>query len=78
VFAGMPCGGRIVACLDNLSTEPLVVRDVQLSFVVQESVKFFPLEKVVNQSARVFLTENFEGLGNFDFAIGAVSNFLFE
>jgi hypothetical protein len=74
----MPCGRRIVAGLDDLGTELLVVRDVQLSFVVQESVEFFPLKKVVNQSARAFLAENFEGLSDFDFAIGAVSNLLFE
>jgi hypothetical protein len=37
-----------VAGLDNLGTELLVVRDVQLSFVLQESVEFFPLVKVVN------------------------------
>jgi hypothetical protein len=78
VFAGMPCGGRIVAGLDNLGTELLVIRDVQLSLVVQESVEFFPLEKVVNQSARAFLAKDSESLGDFDFAIGAVSNFLFE
>jgi hypothetical protein len=74
----MPCGRRIVAGLDNLGTELLVVRDVQLSFVVQESVEFFPLEKVVNQSARAFLAKDFEGLSDFDFTIRAVSNFLFE
>jgi hypothetical protein len=78
VFAGMPCGGRIVAGLDNLGTELLVIRDVQLSLIVQESVEFFPLEKVVDQSARAFLAEDFEGLSDFDFVIGAVSNFLFE
>jgi hypothetical protein len=78
VFAGMPCGRRIVAGLDDLGTELLVVRDVQLSLVVQESVEFFSLEKVVNQSARAFLAKDFESLGDFDFAIGAVSNFLFE
>jgi hypothetical protein len=74
----MPCGGRIVAGLDDLGTELLVIRDIQLSLVIEESVEFFPLEKVVNQSARAFLAENFEGLGDFDFAIGAVSNLLFE
>jgi hypothetical protein len=48
VFAGVPCHWRIVAGFDNLSTELLVVQNVQLFFVVQESVEFFPLEKVVN------------------------------
>jgi hypothetical protein len=74
----MPCGGRIVAGLDDLGTELLVIRDVQLSLIVQESIEFFPLEKVVNQSAGAFLAEHFEGLSDFDFAIGAVSNLLFE
>jgi hypothetical protein len=74
----MPCGRCIVAGLDDLGTELLVIRDIQLSLVIEESVKFFPLEKVVNQSARAFLAENFEGLDNFDFAIGAISNLLFK
>jgi hypothetical protein len=78
VFAGMPCCGRVVAGFDDLGTELLVVRNVQLSFVVQESVKFFLFEKVVNQSARAFLAKDFEGLSDFDFAIRAVSDLLFE
>jgi hypothetical protein len=48
VFAGMPYCGCIVAGLDYFGTELLVVWDVQLSFVVQEFVKFFSLEKIVN------------------------------
>jgi hypothetical protein len=78
VFAGMPCGRRIVAGLDDLGTELLVIRDIQLSLVIEESVEFFPLEKVVNQSARAFLTKDFQGLCDFDFMIRAVSNLLFE
>jgi hypothetical protein len=59
VFAGMPCGRRIVADLDDLGTELLVIRDIQLSLVIEESVVFFPLKKVVNQSARAFLVKDF-------------------
>jgi hypothetical protein len=78
MFARMPCSGRIMAGLDDLGTELLVIRDIQLSLVIEESVEFFSLEKVVNQSARAFLAKDFEGLSDFDFAIGAVSDFLFE
>jgi hypothetical protein len=78
VFTGMPCRKCIVAGLDDLGTKLLVVRDIQFLFVVEESVEFFPLKKVVNQSARAFLVKNFKGLGDFNFVIGAVSNFLFE
>jgi hypothetical protein len=74
----MPNGGRIVAGLNNLSTELLIVRDIQLSLIVEESVKFFSLEKVVNQFTRAFLAEYFKGLSDFNFAIGAVSNLLFK
>jgi hypothetical protein len=74
----MLCRRRIVAGLDNLGTELFVIGDVQFPFVIQKSVKFFSLKKVVNQSARAFLAKHFEGLGNFDFAIGAVSDFLFK
>jgi hypothetical protein len=74
----MPRYRRIVASLDDFGMELFIVGDIQFSFVVQESVKFFSLEKVVNQSARAFLAEYFESLGNFDFAIGAILNLLFE
>jgi hypothetical protein len=67
-----------MASLDDLGIELLIVGDIQFPFIVKESVKFFPFEKVVNQSARSFLMEYFKGLGDFDFAIGAISNFLFE
>jgi hypothetical protein len=69
---------RIVAGLDDFGMELLIVRDIQLFLVIEESIKFFPLEKVVNQSARAFLVEYFESLGSFNFTIGAVSNLLFE
>jgi hypothetical protein len=67
-----------MASLDDLGTELLVVGNVQFPFVVKKSVKFFPLEKVVNQSARAFLAEYLEGLSNFDFAIRAILNLLFK
>jgi hypothetical protein len=78
MFAGMPSSRCIVAGLDDLGTELLVVRDIQFFFVIQESVEFFSFEKIVDQFVRAFLTEYFESLGDFDFLIGAVSNFLFE
>jgi hypothetical protein len=78
VFAGMPCCGCIMAGFNNLSTKLLVIGNVQFPFVVEESVEFLPLKKVVNQSARAFLVEYFKDLGNFDFAIGTISNLLFE
>jgi hypothetical protein len=59
MFAGMPCGGRIVAGFDDLGTEFLVIGDIQFSLVIKESVEFFPLEKVVNQSVRAFLAKDF-------------------
>jgi hypothetical protein len=34
MFAGMPYSGRIVAGLDDLDMELLVVRDIQLSLVI--------------------------------------------
>jgi hypothetical protein len=48
VFAGMLCRRRIVAGLNDLGIELLVIGDVQFPFIVQESVEFFPLEKVIN------------------------------
>jgi hypothetical protein len=74
----MPYGRRIMAGFDDLGMELLVIEDIQLSLVVQESVEFFSFKKVVNQSARAFLAKDFEGLSNFNFVIGAVSNLLFE
>jgi hypothetical protein len=48
MFARMPYHRHIVAGLDNLGMELLVIGNVQFLFVVEESVEFFPLEKVVN------------------------------
>jgi hypothetical protein len=59
VFARMPYRRRIVVDFDDLSTELFVVRDIQFLFVVKKSIKFFSLEKIVNQSARAFLAEYF-------------------
>jgi hypothetical protein len=67
-----------MADFDDFGTELLVVGNIQFSLIVQESVEFFPLEKIVNQSVRAFLTEYFKGLSDFNFVIGAISNFLFE
>jgi hypothetical protein len=67
-----------MAGLDDFGTKLLIVGNIQFSLIVQESVEFFPLEKIVNQSARAFLAKDFEGLGDFDFTIGAVSDLLFE
>jgi hypothetical protein len=69
VFAGMLCCGCIMVGFDDLGMGLLVIGDVQFPFVVEESIEFFPLEKVVNQFARAFLVKHFEGLGDFDFAI---------
>jgi hypothetical protein len=77
MFARMLYRRHIVAALDNFNMEFFVVGDIQFLFVVKESVEFFPLEKVVNQSARAFLTKYFKGLDNFNFAIRAISNLLF-
>jgi hypothetical protein len=70
--------GRVVAGLDDFGMELFIVRNVQLSLVIEESVEFFSLEKVVNLSTRAFLAKYFKGLDDFDFAIGAVLNLLFE
>jgi hypothetical protein len=78
VFAGMPSGRRIVVVFDDLGIELLAIKDIQFSLVVQESIEFFPLKKVVNQSVRAFFTEYFECLGGFYFMIKAFSNLLFE
>jgi hypothetical protein len=78
MFARMPCHRCIVAGLDDFGMELFVVRDIQFLFVVEESVEFFLLEKVVDQSARAFFTKYFESLSDFDFTIEAISNLLFK
>jgi hypothetical protein len=78
VLARMPCSRRIVASLDDLGMELLVIGNIQFLFVIEESVEFFSLEKVVNQSVRTFFAEYFKSLSDFDLTIGAVSNLLFE
>jgi hypothetical protein len=68
----------IIAGLDDLGTELLVVGDVQFPFIIQESIEFFPLKKIVDRSARAFFAEYFKSLSDFDFAIGAILNLLFK
>ena len=49
VFAGMTCGGGVVTRLYDFSAELLVVRDVELAAVIEQSVGFFPLQDAVGE-----------------------------
>ena len=78
VFAGMTCGGGVVTRLDDFSAEFLVVGNVQLAAVVEESIGFFPLQDAVGELAGPFGLEGFERLDDDALSIHAVADALLE
>ena len=78
MFAGMTCGGGVVTRLDDFSAEFLVVGNVQIAAVVEESIGFFPLQVAVGELAGAFGFEGLERLDNLRFSIHAVADALLE
>ena len=78
VFAGMTCGGGVVTRLDDFSAEFLVVGNVQLAAVVEESIGFFPLQDAIGELAGSFGLEGFERLDDDSLSIHAVTDALLE
>ena len=78
VFAGMTCGGGVVTRLDDFSAEFLVVGNVQLAAVVEESIGFFPLQDAIGELARAFGFEGLERLNDNALSIHAVTDALLE
>ena len=78
VFAGMTCGGGVVTRLHDFSAELLVVGNIQLAAVVEESIGFFPFQDAIGELAGSFGLEGFERLDDNSFSIHAVTYALLE
>jgi hypothetical protein len=74
----MSSGRGVMTGLDNIATELLIIRDVEFSLIIDESVLFFPFKEAVEESARSFGFERLEGLCHRGFAIQAVLDVLFK
>lgn len=64
--------------LNNVSAKLFVIGDVELSFVVKESVVFFPFEDTRDKSLRAFLSQSVERSGYFCFAFRRFFNTSFD
>ena len=78
VFAGMTCGGGVVTRLDDFSAEFLVVGNVQLAAVVEQSVGFFPFQDAIGELAGSFGLEGFERLDDDSLSVHAITDALLE
>ena len=78
VASGVSGVWRIVTRFDDFAAEFIVVGDVQLALVVEQTVQIFPLEYAVGETSRAFLLQDDEGLSDFSFSFGTFANALFE
>jgi hypothetical protein len=68
----------VVTGLDDIATELFIIGNIEFSFVINESILFFPFKEAVEESAGSFGFEGFEGLSHRGFAIQAVLDALFK
>jgi hypothetical protein len=78
MFARMSSGRGVMTGLDDVATKLFIVRDIEFSLVIDESILFFPFKEAVNESMRSFGFERLESLGYRGFAIQAVLDALFK
>ena len=78
VAFGVSGGWRIVTCFDNFTVEFVVIGDVQLAFVVEQTIQIFPLEYAMDETSRAFLLQGDEGLSDFSCSFGIFANALFR
>jgi hypothetical protein len=74
----MSSGRGVMTGLDDVATELFIVRDIEFSLVIDESVLLFPFKKAVNELTRSFGFERLEGLSYRGFVIQAVLDALFK
>jgi hypothetical protein len=74
----MSSGRGVMTGFDNVATELFIVRDIEFSLVIDESVLLFPFKEAVNESTRSFGFERLKGLSHRGFAIQAVLDALFK
>ena len=78
VFAGVSGGGGVVTCLDDFTAEFVVIWYIQFAFLVQQTVKIFPLEYAIGEASRAFLFQDVKSLSDFSFTFGAFADAFLE
>jgi hypothetical protein len=78
VFARISSGRGIMAGFDNVATELFIVRDIEFSLVINESILFLPLKEAIKELARSFGFERLESFSHRGLTIQAVLDVLFE
>jgi hypothetical protein len=62
MFARMSSGRRVMTELDNVATKLFIIRDIEFSLVIDESVLLFPFKEAVEEPTRSFSFERLECL----------------
>jgi hypothetical protein len=68
----------VMTGLDNVATKLFIVRNVEFSLIINESVLLFPFKETVKESTRSFGFEGLESLSHRGFTIQAVLDALFK
>jgi hypothetical protein len=63
MLARISSGRRVMTGLDNVAMELFIVRNIEFSLVINESILFFPFKKAVKESTRFFGLEKLKSLG---------------
>jgi hypothetical protein len=74
----MSSGRGVMTRLDNVATELFIIRDIEFSLVIDESVLLFPFKEAVKELARSFGFERLESFSHRGLAVQAVLDALFE
>jgi hypothetical protein len=65
----MSSGRGVMTGLDDIATELFIVRNIEFSLVINESVLLFPFKEAVNELTRPFGFERLKSLSHRGFAI---------
>jgi hypothetical protein len=78
MFARISSGRGVMIGLDNIAAELFIVRNIEFSLVIDESILLFPFKKTIEELARSFGFERLESLSHRRLVIQAVLNVLFK
>jgi hypothetical protein len=78
MFAKMPSSRGVMAGLDDVATELFIIRDIEFSLIIDESVLLFPFKKAIKKLTRFFGFKRLECLSYRRLTIQAVLDVLFK
>jgi hypothetical protein len=78
VFARISSSKRVMIGLDDIATELFIVRNVEFSLVINESVLLFLFKEAIKELTRSLGFERLKSLSHRGFTIQAVLNALFK